>query len=218
MSGSALESFLTDSLHFAPATAQAVAARAVSRRYPARQVILRQGDSPRDVQLLIEGRARVRHITVDGRQIQLHDLLPGDLFGRLDAARPEQPAEVAAVEAVGTALFLASEFVALAESHGALALLLAQSLLRRLGGLTDQLVARTTLSSVGRIHAELLRRAGEALRISPPPVLAELAASVDTSRETVSRAINGLERRGIISRDETALVILVPRRLEELVV
>lgn len=216
--GMAIEDFLAGPLRFPAASARAIAARALPRRYPARSVILRQGDTPHDVHLLVDGRAKVRHLTIDGRQFLLADLIPGDLFGRIDPARPETPAEVAASDAVTAAQFAGAEFIALAESHGALALLLAQSLLRRLAALTDQLVARATLSSNGRIHAELLRRAGEAGRISPPPVLAELASSVDTSRETVSRAINALERRGIIRRDAEALVILVPRRLEELVI
>ncbi|KPF70811.1 hypothetical protein IP88_11330 [alpha proteobacterium AAP81b] len=205
-------------MRFPAASALAIAARARSRRFPARQVILRQDDIALDVLLLVAGRARVRHLSLDGRLVSLHDLGPGDLFGRIDPSRPRQAAEVAAIEAVTAALFGGGDFVALTEQHGSLALLLAQSLLRRLASLSDQLIARTTLSATGRVHAELLRLAGTANRIAPPPVLTELAAAVDTTRETVSRTISTLERRGIIARDAAALTILVPRRLEELVI
>jgi DNA-binding GntR family transcriptional regulator len=54
--------------------------------------------------------------------------------------------------------------------------------------------------------------------ICPAPVLANLAVRAYTTRETVSRAVSALERRGIISRHADALVIVAPHRLEELVV
>ncbi len=48
-----------------------------------------------------------------------------------------------------------------------------------------------------RIHAELLRLArlvGDGRTIRTPPVLAALATRVISTRETVSRTINALER------------------------
>jgi DNA-binding GntR family transcriptional regulator len=79
---------------------------------------------------------------------------------------------------------------------------------------------RTTLSAAGRVHAELLRlaRLGDGHSVRPVPVLAALAVRVHSTRETVSRAINALERRGIVRRDADALVIVAPHRLEELIV
>ncbi len=70
------------------------------------------------------------------------------------------------------------------------------------------------------IHAELLRlaRLGDGRTIRPPPVLAALATRVNSTRETVSRTINALERRGLIRRDAKQIVIVSPRALEELAV
>ncbi len=213
-----LEEYLAQRLRFPAPAAAAIAARARRRRYPASQVIIRQDEVCADVHLLLAGRANVRHLALDGRQKPLHDLGPGDIFGRIDSSRPRQPAEVAAVEAVLSALFEGDDFIGLVEVHAALGLLLAQSLLRRLAGLSDQLIARTTLSAPGRIHAELLRRAGPDHRICPPPVLSEVAVAVDSTRETVSRNITALERRGIIERTAEALIIVAPQRLAEMVI
>jgi CRP/FNR family cyclic AMP-dependent transcriptional regulator len=79
---------------------------------------------------------------------------------------------------------------------------------------------RSALSAVGRVYAELLRDAKRApdLTISPAPVLSELALRVSTTRETASRAVNALERRGIIRRDATSLTIVAPQRLESLII
>ena len=72
----------------------------------------------------------------------------------------------------------------------------------------------------GRVHAELLRlaRLADGRVIRPAPVLAKLAVRVQSTRETVSRTINALERRGIIRRERDALVIVAPHRLEEMIV
>src|ERR1700761_7093663 len=70
----------------------------------------------------------------------------------------------------------------------------------------------------GRVHAELLRlaRLGDGKTIAPAPVLSVLAVRVHSTRETVSRTIGALERRGLVKRDGKALVITAPHRLEEL--
>ena len=81
-----------------------------------------------------------------------------------------------------------------------------------------KLDARSTLTARGRIYAELARRAGERLAIAPPPVIAELAHIAQTTRETASRAIAELERRGIVARSAEMLRINSPRLLAELVV
>jgi predicted transcriptional regulator len=49
-------------------------------------------------------------------------------------------------------------------------------------------------------------------------VLTSLAVRVNSTRETVSRSINALERRGIIRREADTLIIVAPHRLEEMIV
>ncbi|MGQ4828612.1 helix-turn-helix domain-containing protein [Enterococcus faecalis] len=41
---------------------------------------------------------------------------------------------------------------------------------------------------------------------------------MDSTRETVSRTIGDLERRGIITREDDGLRVIAPHRLEELIV
>jgi len=89
---------------------------------------------------------------------------------------------------------------------------------RQYNAVLDRMAARITLTANGRVYAELLHEAGEEGTISPPPVIAALALSAQTTRETGSRAINALERRGIIRRDDQRLEILSRGLLEELVI
>jgi len=55
------------------------------------------------------------------------------------------------------------------------------------------------------------------MTIAPAPVLSQLALQVQSTRETVSRAISALEKRGIIRRDPQGLTVVAPHRLEELI-
>ena len=90
---------------------------------------------------------------------------------------------------------------------------------KRLRQAAARMVERSTLSAAGRVYRELLRlaRMGDGRTIAPAPVLTAFAMRVDTTRETVSRAITTLVRRGIVRRDKDALVIVAPHRLEEMI-
>lgn len=213
--------FLARAFACSPETAEAIARRATTRAYPSRSVVIRQGDVVNEAYLLWLGRARALAYAREGQLVLLQEFLPGDLFGSLSA--PEDPASVAdvvAVEDSRTAVFLALEFLTLAEQHSCIGLALARTLTRQLRAATERMVARTTLTAAGRIHAELLRLAdlGDGRSISPAPVLAALAQRVQTTRETASRTVNALERRGIVRREMETLVIVARTRLEDLVV
>ncbi len=105
-----MEQALQTVLGCGPDTAQRIAAKAQARRHPPARVIVRQGDVVAETWLLLDGRARSQHVTAEGRQVPIHDLVPGDLFGALDAMLPEQSAEVVAIEAAFTALMRCTDF------------------------------------------------------------------------------------------------------------
>lgn len=209
--------FLADGLGWPPAARAAACASADPRRFRPRAIIIRQGEACNHVYLIARGGARARHLSFDGRLVVLGDFGVGDLFGALGPSAA-QPAEVAALGELVAGLFRSGDFLALIEAHACVGVLLSRSLLRQLQGLAGRMISRTTVSAAGRVHAELLARADASHRIAPPPVLSEIAAAVDTARETVSRAVTALERRGIVRRDADALVILAPGRLGGMVV
>lgn len=202
-----------------PEVASHICARASDRRYAARSLILRQGDRAGETYLLVDGRAQALLYGAEGQLVLLQEFAPGDIFGAIAQIESDpHPADITAVEAARAAIFAALDFLTLIETHGAVALTVTRLLLKQLRAATGRIAERTTLSAVGRVHAELLRLAGEAQAIRPTPVLAALAVRVNSTRETVSRTINALERRGVIRRDPDALVILARRRLEDMVV
>jgi len=73
-----------------------------------------------------------------------------------------------------------------------------------------------------RVHAELVRLAGEAggndqVVLSPAPSLSDIAARISTHREAVSREFSRLGTVGILRREGANLVITSVSKLEKLV-
>jgi len=216
-----LPSFLREVFSCSGEIAASIARGAQDRHFAVRTILLKQGDKAGTTFLLVAGRAHALTFSSEGQEILLHEFLPGDFFGAVALSDPSpQQADVIAVEAVRAAVFLALDFLRLIEAHSCVGLVVSKALLKQLHATSTRMVEQTTMSVAGRVHMELLRlaRAGDGRTIRPSPVIAALAVRVHSTRETVSRTINALERRGIIRRDDDALFIVAPQRLEELIV
>ena len=216
-----LYEFLQEVFACSADVAASIGRRAIDRRYPVRAIVLKQGDRASATFLVVAGRAHALAYRLEGQIVLLNEFLPGDFFGAIANAEPEpEDADVVAVEDLRAAVFLALDFLALIETYGCVGLAVSRMLLKQLRTTATRMAERTTLSAAGRIHAELLRlaRLGDGRTVRPAPVLTSLAVRVHSTRETVSRTINTLERRGIIHREDDALVIVAPHRLEEMVV
>lgn len=195
--------------------------RGTVRSYAAHAIIVRQGEKAAAAYLLTQGRAHALLYSVEGQVVLLCEYRPGDLFGALGELDPApEEAEIVAVEAVRSFILRSRDLIALAETYGSIGLALSRLLLRQLRRATSRIYERAAVSAVGRVHAELLRlaRASPGLAIRPAPVLSELAVRVSTTRETASRAVSALERRGIVRRDSGSLTVVAPQRLEELII
>lgn len=196
--------------------AVALSAEVQETNLPGKSLVARQGDVAHHCWLVVDGVAQAQINAPDGQLILLASHGPGELFG----CYPEPAVLRADFVAVGTLTLFAIKTIALvdlAQSDAAVGHGLSVLLARQLDTLLDRMAARTTLSATGRVYAELLRLAGTSNRISPPPVLSALALSVHTTRETASRAIAHLVRRGIVHRTDAALEITAPRLLAELI-
>ena len=199
------------------ASAQALAPAMGELHFDNRAIVVHQGDVVRHCWLVVEGIAQARALTPDGQGTLLTSYGPGEIFG----SYPEPAPLRTDIIAQGNLFLFCMEtaaLVKLSRNHADIASGLSMLFARQLDMVLDRMAARTTLSANGRIYAELLRLAGPANRIAPPPVLAALALTVHTTRETASRAIASLVRRGIVRRCDDALEIVAPRLLAELVV
>lgn len=179
------------------------------------------GDEVPYVFLLIEGRAQAVVYSAQGQLVLLDTYAAGDIFGEVDVVGTTTAwDQVIAVTPVESGRLRQQDFVLLLESHPSLAMAVLRQVTARLSRTARRMIERTTLSATGRIYAELLRQAGEGdgRTIRPVPTMSELALIVQSTRETVSRTINDLERRGYITRDKDALMIVAPHRVQELII
>ncbi|WP_447728311.1 Crp/Fnr family transcriptional regulator [Sphingomonas koreensis] len=194
-----------------------LSAQARVRLVKRREIVACQGELLSSMWLVIDGRIKIESSSSSGRSSQLALCGPGDWIGQY--AQPAiAPTDILAAEASTLLAFASGDLPRLAASHPQLGATLAASFARQLESLTAKLDARSTLTARGRICSELLRRAGDGLAITPSPVVAELAHTAQTTRETASRTIAELERRGIVIRTAASLSISSPRLLSDLVI
>ena len=200
--------------------ANTILVRGRLREFPGRATIVRRGDTISTLYVVIDGRAHALVYSLDGQIVLLHEYGRGDFFGVVSPPySATHDADVVAIEALSTFLLEGNVLALLAEQHGCIGVALLSVMVERLRRTTSRMYEHVALSAIGRVHAELLRLAQQSrdLTIRPSPILSDLALHVSTTRETASRAVNALERRGIIRRDSDALTVVAPHRLEELI-
>ena len=201
--------------------ADTILVRGRIRQFPGRATVVRRGDQISTLYVVVDGRAHAIAYSLDGQIVLLHEYRRGDFFGVVSPPySATHDTDVIAVEQLCAFLLEGSVLAMLAEQHGRIGVALLSVMVDRLRRTAARMYEHIALSAVGRVHAELLRQArlSADLTIRPAPVLADLALHVSTTRETASRAVNALERRGIIRRDAEALMVVAPHRLEELIV
>ena len=212
---------LRDVFHCSLDLADSIFTRGRTRNFPSRATIVHQGDRISTLYVVIDGRAHAIVYSLDGQLVLLHEYRRGDFFGVVSPPyAATHDSDVVAIEALTAFLLEGTVLALLAEQHGCIGTALLSVMVERLRRTTSRMYEHMALSAVGRVYAELLRQARERpdLTLRPAPVLAALALHVSTTRETASRAVNALERRGIIRRDGEALTVVAAHRLEELIV
>ncbi|MEQ8744287.1 Crp/Fnr family transcriptional regulator [Parasphingorhabdus sp.] len=185
--------------------------------YRHKHILAHQGDLGAKLWIVLEGRAQLQIIGIDGQTKLLAAHGPGELFGAFPHERIVI-SDVVAQNRLSVLEIATAKMTSLLREETRIGSGLSKILGRQYNAVLDRMAARITLTANGRVYAELLHEAGEEDRISPPPVIAALALSAQTTRETGSRAINALERRGIIRRDDGQLKILSRGLLEDLVI
>jgi CRP-like cAMP-binding protein len=188
------------------------------RRLASGGVVAHQGDRPATGWLLLDGALRCEAVSADGRATVIAGYTPGDLTGSwAGECQPLVGSLIAARPSVLLAM-PAGAIESLALDDAAFAIAIARSFSRQSDQLLARFAARNNLTAPGRLFARLIELADAERIIRPAPIVAALATSVQTTRETASRALSNLERRGIIARHPDHWLIQSVRLLEDLIV
>jgi CRP-like cAMP-binding protein len=188
-----------------PAELAALERLAEPREYGEGAVILAQADRGDALYVLVRGKVKVVLYGESGREIILSIFKsPGDFFGEMSLLDDEpRSASVIAAEPSRLLVLWRRDFHAHLERHPRTALRVLTELSRRLRR-ADAVIGNLALLDVyGRLAGklrELARAEGDEVEggvvLRQRPTQAEIAAMIGTSRETVSRALSELARRG----------------------
>ncbi|EQB19752.1 hypothetical protein L284_00255 [Novosphingobium lindaniclasticum LE124] len=196
--------------------AESLARVLMPQRLFAKDILARQGEPSYNCWLVIEGALRVETYGLEGQRQQVAQHGPGEFFGAYPTASVHR-AEISALFDCQLLCAEAGKIAELVAGDVQIAAGMARLLARQLDRALDRMVTRITYSAAGRVYAELVALADGRDRIVPSPRVTMLALGANTTRETASRAIATLIRRGIISRDDEQLIIHAPRMLAELI-
>jgi CRP/FNR family transcriptional regulator, cyclic AMP receptor protein len=181
--------------------------------------ILDQTANDRDVYFVMIG--RLRAVLNNARQdLIFSDMEAGTFFGELAALDgAPRSLSVFAVNDSVVAKMPSAVFVETVFTHRPLGEAVVATLVGRNRAMTRRVGELGALGVRERLHAELLRLARPDHKdprravILTPPNQSEIAARINTRRETVSREINAMERSGLIERRRGAIVITDAIRL-----
>ena len=196
----------------------------VTRSHPSNRVILLENDWGGSVYLIIEGWVKIRTYNLDGKEVTLNILGKGELFGEM-AALDEVPRSTDVITLTPTKIcsIPAQDFVELVHTQPLAGLHLAQLMAKRLRQVNRRLRLREadSMSRVADIILFLVEGQGkegsEGTKIPNLPHR-ELSSLSGLARETVTRVLMKLEKKGLINRDQDAICIPDISALEQLIV
>ncbi|WP_008313862.1 Crp/Fnr family transcriptional regulator [Leptolyngbya sp. PCC 6406] len=206
------------------AVVQKATAQVVMRRHPANQVILLENDWGSSVYFILDGWVKIRTYNLDGKEITLNILGRGELFGEM-APLDEVPRSTDVITLVPTVIgnLPAQDFVTLIHSEPLAGIRLSQLMARRLRQVNRRLRLRES-DSTSRVTDIILfladgqgQQGNEGVEIPNLPHR-ELSSLSGLARETVTRVLNKLEKKGLIVRDREILCIPDVAALERLLV
>ena len=191
------------------------------RQYPKRAVVLQKGGSGDGLLFLLAGQLQVVDVTEDGRAIGLRMLAPGDFFGEIALINnTTRSASVVATSEVMVA-FLPAPVALHLFSHSPS---VARHILSHLADKIQRDSEFRSLLSINNTAKRIYTYINLMQKPQPdaPPVVENLpthqdiANMINTSRETVTRALLALTQQGIVQKDSRRLIILDQEALQKL--
>lgn len=192
------------------------------KNIPVGTVLISQGDNVPYIHFVLKGRAQAFIYTRSGQQFWVADFEPGDLFGHPEILS-YQPIEfeVQADTDMQIAVLPAKVFKDMMLEATELGKNISTDLSMSLSRANTRLFELANFTAKARVYAELLRMAKpigktpDTWIIRPHPIYTNFALRVYSTRETVSRTISELKKKGIVARETGALVILKPESLRQ---
>ncbi|HEU5160414.1 MAG TPA: Crp/Fnr family transcriptional regulator [Streptosporangiaceae bacterium] len=187
------------------------------RTYLAGMHLCYEGDPSDHVIIIENGWAKVTSTTEDGHEVVHAIRGPGDLVGE-SAVLGHRPrsATITALESLRALVLSASRFTAFLDEHPRVWRMVSGTLVRRNDDDVRRLRAKASADGGQRLAMLLLELAEQygtsvptgGVVIQPPLSQSELASWVDSSRETVARALKIWRARGLVDTARRKITVL----------
>ena len=198
-----------------------IAAHFVTISHPPNQVLLLENDWGGSVYFILEGWVKIRTYNLDGKEVTLNILGRGEIFGEM-AAMDKMPRSTDAITLTKTLIgrIPAEDFVNLIETEPMAGVHLVQLMAKRLRQINRRLQLREA-SSISRVADAILflveEQGTEGEKGTEIPNLPhrEISSLSGLARETVTRVLTKLEKKGLIQRNADSMRIPDLPALEE---
>ena len=185
------------------------------------QVIVMEQDWGDSLFLLCDGLAKVRTYTADGDEVVMSLLGVGDVFGEMSALDGEtRSADVVALTPLRLVKLRVPPIAALLEKEAVFALSLAKLEAARLRDLNRRFALQTADATTRLLDslAYLARKSSsqnDPLALIPPLAQLEIALIAGLARETASRSLSKLRKRGTVTEQNGQLRLASLEPLEK---
>ncbi len=187
-----------------------LAQRSTLQKLARRAIVLNAGKREDNLCFLFEGRLQGVDFTIDGREVGLYFVEPGDFCGELglfdDGPQPEYIIALTSSTTLMVPIELMRNIMVTAPS-------VVNNMSRRLAARVRQLTFQRSLLGLPNIAqrvcfqlwalvpAQDRDRASESSELLNPPTHMEIAIMLNISRETVTRVFQALQSKQVVKRD-----------------
>ena len=185
-------------------------------RFARRAVILNAGSQEDRVCFLFEGRLQGVDFTIDGREVGLYFVDPGDYCGELSVCDSgAQPEYVIALNSAVVVFVPVEPLREVADRQPAIMAGLGNKLAGRIRQMTLQRSLLGLPNITQRVCCQLWllvtnkdKESQQSAEIKNPPTHMEIAIMLNVSRETVTRVFQQLQKQQIVSRDGPSKLLI----------
>jgi len=191
------------------------------RTFAKREVVLHKGGSGDGLLFLLAGQLQVINVTEDGRAIGLRMLVPGDFFGEIALINNTTRSASVVATSDGLVAFLPAPTAMHLFSHSpTVASQMLQYLAQKIQRDSEFRALLSINNTAKRIYTYLVlmqTKQPDGTVVENLPTHQDIANMINTSRETVTRALLMLVQQGIVEKEAHRLLIKNPDALQKLV-
>jgi CRP-like cAMP-binding protein len=166
--------------------------------------------------IILDGRVKISRISDEGREVILSILSEGDFFGEMSILDGQtRSANVVTLEDSKILVIRREDFLKMLRDYPQIAINLLKELAHRLRRSDSQIKSLSLQNATGKVASTLLRIADDSgkihlgqVEIPRLPPQQDLANMAGTSRETISRVLKSLAKKGYLKKEGSRLIIL----------